>query len=153
MSKWLYRLETEPEGMWAQILRNKYLQTKTLTQVTMRPTDSPFWKGLMRVKDLFFWRVKFLVGNGMSTRFWEDTWLGETPLAVQYPTLYNIVQRKEDYVGTVLHTIPLNIQFTRALVGERWSAWMHLVRKLIDVQLSDQPDSTQWKLAKKGFLR
>ena len=152
MRKWFYRLETEPEGMWAQILHNKYLQSKTLAQVTMRPTDSPFWKGLMRMKDLFFRRVKFLVGNGMSTRFWEDTWLGETPLAVQYPTLYNIVQRKEDYVGTVFQTIPLNIQFRHALVGERWNAWMHLVRRLIDVQLSDQPDSTQWKLARNGVF-
>ena len=110
MSKWLYRLETEPEGMWAQILRNKYLHSKTLAQVTMRPTDLPFWKVLMRMKDLFFRRVKFLVGNGMSTRFWEDTWLGETPLAVQYPTLYNIVQCKEDYVGIIFQTTPLNIQ-------------------------------------------
>ena len=72
MSKWLHRLETEPGGMWSQILRNKYLHSKTLAQVTIRPTDSPFWKGLMRTKDLFFRRVKFLVGNGMSTRFWED---------------------------------------------------------------------------------
>src|SRR6266536_4971023 len=100
----------DQEGMWAQILRNKYLQSKTLAQVTVRPTDSPFWKGLMRTKDLFFRRVKFLVGNGMSTRFWEDTWLGETPLAIQYPSLYNIVQRKEDYVGTVLQSAPLHIQ-------------------------------------------
>ena len=152
MSKWLYRLETEPEGMCAQILRNKYLQSKTIAQVTMRPTDSPFWKGLMRTKDLFFHRVKFLVGNGMSTRLWEDTWLGEAPLALQYPTLYNIVQRKEEYVGTIFQTIPLNIQFRRALIGERWTAWMHLVRRLIDVQLSDQPDSPQWKLAKNGVF-
>src|SRR3954467_1302953 len=42
LSKWLYRLETESEGIWAQILRNKYLQSKTLAQVTMIPTDSPF---------------------------------------------------------------------------------------------------------------
>ena len=42
MRKWLYMLETEPEGMWSQILRNKYLHSKTLAQVTMRPTDSPF---------------------------------------------------------------------------------------------------------------
>uniref|UniRef100_A0A453IS93 Reverse transcriptase zinc-binding domain-containing protein n=1 Tax=Aegilops tauschii subsp. strangulata TaxID=200361 RepID=A0A453IS93_AEGTS len=75
MSKWLYRLETEPEGMWSQILRNKYLHSKTLAQVTIRPNDSPFWKGLMRTKDLFFRRIKFVIGNGMSTRFWEDTWL------------------------------------------------------------------------------
>ena len=84
----------------------------------------------------------------MTIRFWEYTWLGETPLAVQYPTPYNIVQRKEDYVGIVLQTIPLHIQFRRVLVGERWTAWMHLVPRLIEVQLSDQPDSTQWKLTK-----
>uniref|UniRef100_A0A453AL30 Reverse transcriptase zinc-binding domain-containing protein n=1 Tax=Aegilops tauschii subsp. strangulata TaxID=200361 RepID=A0A453AL30_AEGTS len=66
--------------------------------------------------------------------------------------LYNIVQRKEDYVGTVFQTTPLNIQFRRALVGERWTAWLHLVRRLIDVQLSNQPDSTQWTLAKNGIF-
>uniref|UniRef100_A0A453IXL8 Reverse transcriptase zinc-binding domain-containing protein n=1 Tax=Aegilops tauschii subsp. strangulata TaxID=200361 RepID=A0A453IXL8_AEGTS len=97
------------------------LQSKTLAQVNMRPSDSPFWKGLMRIKDLLFHRTKFIVGNGMSTRFWEDTWLGKTPLAIQYPSLYNIVQRKEDYVGTILQSVPLNIQFRRSLVGERWN--------------------------------
>uniref|UniRef100_A0A453APP6 Reverse transcriptase zinc-binding domain-containing protein n=1 Tax=Aegilops tauschii subsp. strangulata TaxID=200361 RepID=A0A453APP6_AEGTS len=97
------------------------MQSKTLAQVTARPNDSPFWKGLMRMKALFFHRVKFFVGNGMTTRFWEDTWLGKTPLAIQYPNLYNIVQRKEDYVGTVLQSVPLNIQFRRSLVGERWN--------------------------------
>ena len=106
----------------------------------------------MRTKDLFFRKVKFLVGNGMSTRFWEDTWLGEIPLAIQYPTLYNIVQRKEDYIGTVFQSIPLNIQFGRTLVGERWNAWMHLVWRLIDVQLSDQPDSMHSKLAINGVF-
>uniref|UniRef100_A0A453K5N8 Uncharacterized protein n=1 Tax=Aegilops tauschii subsp. strangulata TaxID=200361 RepID=A0A453K5N8_AEGTS len=42
--------------------------------------------------------------------------------------------------------------FRRALVGERWAAWMHLVRRLIDVQLSDQSDSMQWKLTKNGVF-
>src|SRR3989337_3230430 len=100
MSKWLYRLETEPEGMWAQILRNKYLQTKTLSQVTVRPTDSPFWKGLMKVKQSMFNRTKFLIGDGTSTRFWEDTWLGEIPLSIQYPSLYRIAQRRDVVVAT-----------------------------------------------------
>uniref|UniRef100_A0A453QG38 Uncharacterized protein n=1 Tax=Aegilops tauschii subsp. strangulata TaxID=200361 RepID=A0A453QG38_AEGTS len=43
-------------------------------------------------------------------------------------------------------------QFRRALVGERWTAWMHLVRRLIHVQLSDQPDSTRWKFARNGVF-
>jgi hypothetical protein len=136
----------ETEGTWVQILRNKYLQSKTLFQVTVRPNDLPFWKGLMRTKAAFFHRTKFIIGNGNSTRFWEDTWLGETPLATQYPSLYNIVQHKEAYVATMLQSNPLNIQFRRSLVGARWEAWLHLVRRLMDVNLSDESDSIHWKL-------
>uniref|UniRef100_A0A453RC95 Reverse transcriptase zinc-binding domain-containing protein n=1 Tax=Aegilops tauschii subsp. strangulata TaxID=200361 RepID=A0A453RC95_AEGTS len=127
--------------MWVQILRNKYIQSKTLTQVTVRPNDSPFWKGLMRTKATFFHRTIFIIGNGNSTRFWEDTWLGEMPLATKYRSIYNIVQRKETYVAIILQSNPLNIQFRRSLVGDRWEPWLHLARRLMDAHLSDEPDS------------
>uniref|UniRef100_A0A8I6XZR0 Uncharacterized protein n=1 Tax=Hordeum vulgare subsp. vulgare TaxID=112509 RepID=A0A8I6XZR0_HORVV len=42
----------------------------------------------MRTKTAFFNRTKFIIGNGEFTRFWEDTWLGDEPLALQYPQLY-----------------------------------------------------------------
>jgi hypothetical protein len=71
LSKWLFKILTE-EGMWQQILTNKYLKHQTLAQVEAKPTDSPFWKGLMRVKNDFFRRGFFKVGTGDSVRFWED---------------------------------------------------------------------------------
>ena len=104
----------------------------------------------MRVKPLFFNRTRFIVGNGTATRFWEDTWLGETPLALQYPSLYSIVQRRDAYVATVMQSTPLNIQLRRTLVGTHWEAWLNLVRRLMDVQLSQQPDHLCWKLSKNG---
>ena len=69
LSKWLFRLSVDTEGTWVQILRNKYLQSKTLAPVIVRPNDSPFWKGLMRTKETFFQRVKLNIGNGNGTRF------------------------------------------------------------------------------------
>ena len=69
LSKWLYRLSVESEGMWVQFLRNKYLESKILAQVTVRPNDSPLWKGLMRVKTAFFHRTKFIIGNDNSAIF------------------------------------------------------------------------------------
>ena len=68
------------------------------------------------------------------------------------PSLYNIVQHKEDYVATILNSIPFNIQFRRSLVGERWNAWLHLLRRLMDVQLSDQADKISWKLTTNGLF-
>jgi hypothetical protein len=56
--------------MWQQLLCNKYLKNKTLAQVEVKPTDSPFWKGLMHVKEDFFkrgvleWGMEHLLGSG-----------------------------------------------------------------------------------------
>ena len=62
------------------------------------------------------------------------------------------MQRKEDYVATVLNSIPLNIQFRRSLVGEHWNAWLQLIRRLIDVQLTHQADTISWKLTTNGIF-
>jgi hypothetical protein len=43
----------------------------------------------------------------MSICFWEDTWLGDSSLASQYPTLHNIVRHKDVFVGNVLPNRPL----------------------------------------------
>jgi hypothetical protein len=80
--------------VWQELLQNKYLHSSTLSQVQAKPSDSPFWKGLMNVKGEFFSRLSFKVRNALDTRFWEDVWLGDKPLAQQYPSLYNIVQHK-----------------------------------------------------------
>ena len=112
-----------------------------------KPFDSPFWKGLMKIKEDFFKRGSFFVGNGQTTRFWEDIWLGTRPLAEQYPSLYNIAQRKQVSVANVmLQAPPLNIGFRRALTGDKWTSWLHLVNRLMDVQLSNQPDTFKWNL-------
>jgi hypothetical protein len=51
LGKWLFKLLHE-EGMWQQLLHN-YIKNKTLAHVEVKPTNSPFWKGLMRVKPEF----------------------------------------------------------------------------------------------------
>jgi hypothetical protein len=99
--------------MWQQLLHNKYIKNKTLAQIVAKPNNSPFWKGLMRVKHEFFKRAVFKVGNGETVRFCEHTWLGESPL--QYSSLYNIIQQKNVLVSTVLEQTPLNIAFRRTL--------------------------------------
>ena len=138
LSKWLLKLLNE-EGVWQELLQNKYLQSKTLAQVEAQPTDSPFWKGLMRVKDDFFSRGSLVVGNGETTRFWEDIWLGNSPLMNQYPLLYNIVQHQNASVHDVMHNAPpLNIGFRRALVGNKWEMWSHLCLRLMQMTLDDE---------------
>jgi hypothetical protein len=54
----------------------------------------------------------------------------------KYPSLYNIVRKKNVLVAQVLSTTPLNVSFRRALVGENWAKWMQLVGSIFNVQCS-----------------
>jgi hypothetical protein len=151
LSKWLFKLLSE-KGVWQELLQKKYLRGKTLSQVQAKPADSHFWKGIMGVKDEFFHLGSFNVGDGNSTRFWEDVWLGDTPLSEQYPSLYNITRSKNVLVSNVMSYAPLNIGFTRALTHDKWETWIVLVRRLMDVSLSNEPDKFKWRLNTSGIF-
>jgi hypothetical protein len=151
LSKWLFKLLNE-EGMWQELLHTKYLRTKSLSQVQAKPTDSPFWRGIIRGKDEFFKHGSFIIGDGHTTRFWEDAWLDKTPLSTQYPSLYAIVRHKSVSVAEVLNQTMLNIGFTRVLQGARWERWLHLVERLMGVQLNNEQDKFTWHLTAFGFF-
>jgi hypothetical protein len=42
------------ERVWQELLENKYLRKKTLCKCKLNPWNSPFWKGIMGVKDDLF---------------------------------------------------------------------------------------------------
>jgi hypothetical protein len=151
LAKWLFKILNEP-GVWQELIKNKYLHSQTLSQVVAKPCDSPFWKGLIKVKEDFFDRGSFEVGNGENTRFWEDKWIGDKPLAHEYPSLYGIVQRKQVTVASVLGQNPLSIEFRRSLTGFRWEYWLHLVSRLMVVSLSSEQDKFVWSLTTSGVF-
>jgi hypothetical protein len=138
--------------MWKELLQNKYLKDKTLSQVQVKPTDSPFWKGIMGGRDELFESGSFVLGDGRDTRFWEDVWLGDTPLSSQYPALYIIVRHKHVRVADVLSNIPLNIGFRRVLRDNNWESWLHMVHHLMMVQLRDEPGRLHWHHTTSGVF-
>jgi len=71
LSKWLFKLINE-DGLWRNLLRQKYLKNHTLSKVSSKPGDSHFWSGLMKVKDTFLNLGSFLLKDGKQIRFWED---------------------------------------------------------------------------------
>ncbi|WVZ91642.1 hypothetical protein U9M48_037786 [Paspalum notatum var. saurae] len=112
LSKWLYKLLTS-EGTWQQLIRNKYLGSTPLSQVEWRH----FWSGLLKAKQDFLRFGSFKVKDGSQVRFWEDIWLGSTPLRAQYPYLYNIARPKNITIAEVLSSSPPNLSWRRDLVG------------------------------------
>ncbi len=96
----------------------KYLVRKSIFQVQKQPRDSHFWASLMAAKEPFQTLGHFIVNNGKQVRFWEDRWLGNQPLHLEFPTLYSLVRNKNLVVADVLGRVPLNVSFRRAIVGK-----------------------------------
>jgi hypothetical protein len=63
---------------------------------------------------------------------------------VKYPSLYEIVRKKNLSVTQVLSTTPLNVSFRRALVGDNLAKWLELVGDVLWVNLNDHKDSFFW---------
>jgi hypothetical protein len=95
----------------------------------------------MNIKEDFFSMGNFILHDGRQIRFWEDSWLGTTPLKLQYPNLYNIVRRKDATVAKIFSSRPLNVSFRRNLVAKNLLSWHDLVMRLMDIQLTDRPNT------------
>jgi hypothetical protein len=59
----------------------------------------------MGFKDKFFDRGSFIIGDGASIPFWEEIWLGDQPLSIQYASFFNIAKHKDATVAKCFITL------------------------------------------------
>jgi hypothetical protein len=78
--------------------------------------------------------------DGTNVRFWDDNWVGDKPLKVQYPNLYNIVRDPHTTASKVVATSALNISFRRVLVDDKLRDWLSLVAQISHVELAEGSD-------------
>jgi hypothetical protein len=102
LRKWLFNLLNE-EGLWQTILWRKYLRWHTLTQVQHWPSDSHFWKGLLKVRDSFLNFGTFQLKNGTRIRFQEDKWSRKGILKDVYLQLYALVRQNNMVVAKLYY--------------------------------------------------
>jgi hypothetical protein len=112
--------------MWQDLLKNKYLNSKSLTQVKAKPYDSNFWRGLMKIKNEVLTNGSFIIRDGSTTRFWEDKWAGNVSLRERYPS-----------VPKILATHLLHISFQRTLQGSKLTNWSNLIAQISPLSLVD----------------
>jgi hypothetical protein len=55
-------------------------------------------------------------------------------------------------VADVLSHNPLNIAFRRNVTSHKWNRWLHLVSRLMEVQLTPDQDSFKWNLTTSGVF-
>jgi hypothetical protein len=80
LCKWWWKLETE-QGLWQDIVKDKYLRNKSVATVTAKFNDSPCWKSLLKIKNTYLVGRKVNHRSGNICRHWKDSINDEIPFA------------------------------------------------------------------------
>ena len=135
--------------MSCQILRSKYLLNGSFFQ-SGSAGASQFWKGLHGVSKWARRGIAYRLGNGKKICFWKDVWLGQVPLGICFPTIYNFCDNPEVLVSEVIRGDGLVLNFRRSFGASEVEEWHQLQFALEGVTLSDQEDEGYWALNSNG---
>ncbi|XP_019200243.1 PREDICTED: uncharacterized protein LOC109193865 [Ipomoea nil] len=77
MVKLGWRLRTNSNSLWAQVIMSKY---GSLEHAAGRRKRSNVWKGITMAKEVLDNGITHLVRDGSATQFWMDKWITPRPL-------------------------------------------------------------------------
>jgi hypothetical protein len=88
------------------------------------------------------------LGNGMTTRFWRDVWIGGEPLRLKFPRLFSLSSQKDICVGELLNLGEDRWEFIwrRNLFHWEIERLNLLLGFLANVSLSSDQDVWGWNL-------
>jgi hypothetical protein len=71
LCKWWWKLENE-EGLWQEIVRKKYKVRGGIVNLRNKPSNSPVWNDLIKIKGVYLAGRIMKIGDGRDNDFWRD---------------------------------------------------------------------------------
>ena len=74
--KLLWKILSEPENIWVNIIKSKYLKDHDLSDyVGIKKNKSWQWSQLIKLRPDFYKGTHWCVRNGENIRIWKDNWI------------------------------------------------------------------------------
>ena len=102
--KWWRKFLTNHHPPWVQVVNFNYCWHR-------RPLDlhdklpghvSPFWHGVLWTSQAFKLGLRLKCAQGCSVKFWKHYWIGEIPLAVVFPSFFEMAPEKEAWANSLI---------------------------------------------------
>nr|XP_051197209.1 uncharacterized protein LOC127310588 [Lolium perenne] len=156
MLKWIWKLYQNAEGLWADLIRAKYLGDRDLFDRDVPVRGSQFWNAIHKIKWYFKLGARHKVRNGKRTYFWLDWWSGPGPLRARFPRLFSCcdqpfitVDAARDRGGA---PGAWRIRFRRQFSLAETVEWDNLCREIQELPTDDQHDVVSWSLEPSGMF-
>ena len=97
--------------------------------------------------------TRLKVGNGNSTLFWDNNWIGGTTLKAKFSRLYALENDKSVLLSSKMEALSLDSSFRRkARAGIELSKYNDLIDLVREVSLVPCEDRWVWSLESGGLF-
>nr|GEW37184.1 RNA-directed DNA polymerase, eukaryota, reverse transcriptase zinc-binding domain protein [Tanacetum cinerariifolium] len=123
MMKWVWRFYSQKESLWERVIKAIYNDDEQVGKVS-RAGSRSCWRNIVNevrilsnqcIKVLDYMRIK--LGNGESTAFWDDNWIGGKVLKYSFPPIYALETEKEVTVNSKMSDTRLENSLRRSIRG------------------------------------
>nr|GEW07339.1 RNA-directed DNA polymerase, eukaryota, reverse transcriptase zinc-binding domain protein [Tanacetum cinerariifolium] len=151
--KWVWRFKTLKDLLWTRVIKAIH-GDKGRIGVGSKVTHNSIWCDVVRevhaVKMQGFDILNYMqkkIGSGKDTFFWDDVWLGDTPLKYRFPRVYSLEVNKHVDVASKMSQVNLSASLRRCPRGGAEQSQMgELIALLNDVILGVMDDRWCWAL-------
>ena len=146
--KWWWKLDKN-KGLWQDIVKAKYLKKTSVAMVAAKNNDSPCWKSLLRVKNLYMNGRGVKLNKGNVARLWLDELEGRIPFKEKFPLLFDICVEQNctvDRMDLLNHIT----SFRRRMSPEMMKQWDEMKKEVLTLKQNDFPDEIYWKFDNSG---
>ncbi|KAI3815120.1 hypothetical protein L1987_14776 [Smallanthus sonchifolius] len=106
LAKWWWRFKVEHNRLWRNVIWSLHSNSRAWSYIPIKISRSGTWKQIYGISSRLSARgidisklIRGIVGEGSSIYFWRDVWLGSSPLAELYPSLFALEKRKDCWVA------------------------------------------------------
>lgn len=135
LCKWLWRLGSKEEGMWKNLVIEKYgVQDVWRPNMVRSPYGTSIWKGIISHLDSFIKGVGYVAGRGARIAFGEDKWCEATPLKDVFRDIYllagNHAAKVVDYMEISSNSVLWSLMLRRNVFDWELPSLFNLLEQL-----------------------
>ncbi|XP_074318601.1 uncharacterized protein LOC141655419 [Silene latifolia] len=75
IGKQVWRLMTEPDNLWARLMRARYYPNGEFSTAELGYNPSYTWRGILEARKEIWSGLRRRIGDGQTTRVWTDAWI------------------------------------------------------------------------------
>ncbi|PWA47684.1 reverse transcriptase domain, Reverse transcriptase zinc-binding domain protein [Artemisia annua] len=146
IQKWQWRFFKNPGALWVQVITTIHDHPEDTSYFFNHVRDQGVWGKIvgsinsMHEKGIPHSTLKRKVNNGLSTKFWTQTWIGNDSIQHQFSSLFRLAMHQDRMIHDWWNNA-WSWEWSRPFTGGTLANHLHSLRSLLDnISLNDDDD-------------